>query len=497
MVFHGKTFNKLKTLGSPYLISTAYIIAALIGAVYVDPLLSLALGAFAIGCTVWNLDLAIRVFLAVTLLVPSTFSWRFGLFDIGPARIMLIFFIFTWIYYWKKGKVQISRTPYDLVVLLILFAMLMSFSVNSITMNDSQFNQAIKAIFVTVVEWFVLFYFVSGMFNSFERIKKITAFITVLIGIVAVVAITESIFGIRPYDWIATHLPALSLTPEKLLQTGTEDLLRGGVIRVVSTTTSPHEVGLLMAMGAPIAIYMLSIAKKLNEKVAWLIILGVIATGLSVTVTRGAYLAIIAVVACVTVLSRNSYIRLNIYYFFIFGAIIVLLVPNMKSTIGGVLLFGFTGDDASSKARSEDWPQAQALLKENELLGIGTGKVLGHQLDYGNTVKRSFFWTDNYFLAWLTETGIIGLASLSFMWLTIGITLARGKKIMGILGEKIHDLRIAYFATAIAFFIMCLTFDAFAFINVAKIFWVILGLAAALSNYEIKQLRQKNHAFGI
>lgn len=484
----GRPYEYLKSNRNAFIRVTCFALLALIGGIFVNLWLAIFVGIASAYSVFWNLRNAWIIYLATTLLIPARFSWRIIIIDIGPSRFFLVLFLLTWVYYWRKGEVKIRKTPLDTAIFILIFSMLLSFSINSFFMNDSQFNQALKTLGVSIIEWFFIFYATSTIAKNWEEVEKYLKIIMGFTASISLVGIFEFIANFRIYDWILKYLPEPTHETAIGLQSSGAGVARAGMERIVSTTVSPHEVGLIMAMCLPFAMYFLAYKQKLYDKGIWISVVALIVIALGLSITRGATLASLAVLVCLSLLSYKWSLRFGFYFVMVFVSISFIFLPNIRNTYLGIgesslkiIKAGSTKSDLSYEARSEDWPEAKKLLKDHEVAGIGLGIVTGHELDYFNQVSPSFFYTDNYYLAALTETGIIGISAYIFLGMSIIVFLSRKEQLAGVIGLQVRDLRIVFLASSLAFLVMCATFDALAFSAVARFFWVVLGLAASLA----------------
>lgn len=497
----GSLYEYLKDNRTAFLKASGLLVIALIAGFFVNEWFAIIIGAAGVASAFWNLKNAFIIYVAATILIPSRFSWRIDVIDIGPSRLFLVLFLLTCVYYWHKGEVKFRKTPVDIAILVLLFSMLLSISINSLLMTDTQFIQAFKTLGVSLIEWFLIFYAVSSIAKSREEVEKLVKTIMVFAASISLIGMLEFVTKLRIYDWLLKYLPDPSHATDIGLQASGSGVLRAGMGRIVSTTISPHEVGLLMAMCLPFALYFLAYKKKIFKKSIWMLVVALIVIALGLSITRGALIAAAAVLICLTLLSYKRHLRFGMYFVMVFVLMTFIFLPHIRQTFVGIVqsgvkmtLAGSTASDTALKARTEDWPQAKILLKDNELAGIGLGMVTGHQLDYENQVDPSFFYTDNYYIAALTETGIIGISAYFFLALGIIAFLTRREMLLGIEGLRVRDLRIVFLASLAPFFAMCATFDAFAFSTVSRFFWIILGLAASLAISEVSSSKMVHSA---
>lgn len=443
----------------------------------------------------WSLDRALYAFLIATLLWPYTMGWQMGPLLWGPSRILFVVLIITFISFWVKGGVRLQATPLDLALLIFFGAMLASLAFNSNNMTPGQFNIGLKTVGNSAVEWFVLYYIVTSVPGDFSKIRRFLAVITGLIVIVAVVGVIEYFIGFRIFEWLRPHIPGganmESNLHEPYLQAGTYSVIRGGITRIISTTISFQEVGTLMAMTIPFLLYLLAYAKSQRQVVAWIVGLGFVSSALLLSVTRGAMLAAVVAVAFQSLFSRKGILRSGV----VIGAAAVILAfiffPKLVGAVSSVTSPEILPQEQNVQVRLNDWPYAAKMIENNELLGVGPGLVLRQQLGYGTEdIPFSFAVLDNYYLAVAVESGLLGVGSLLIIWGAIAWVLLRRRRLPPPIGSEIQDLRAAFFSSALAFMVLCLTFDAMGLMTLSKFFWVIVGLGVALARIEQKMARE-------
>lgn len=462
------------------------LVAALAAGVFFNLYAAMVIGLIAIVLPYWQLDRALILFLAATLLWPQTLAWPVGPLLWGPSRIMFLALVLTWVFAWSKGWVALRNTPLDLPLLLFIAVLFISEVIISSGMTADQFSRSIKVIGFTLVEWFALYYIVTSIATSKKVIQKIIGIMIVLISIVALVGVIEYLTGVRVFEWLRLYLPGgesmRSNIHEQLLQKKLWAFYRGGIVRIVSTTISPHEVGTLMVMTLPLVIYFIAYVRSWRQRLPCMISLGLIVSALILSVTRGAMLASIIVILCISLFSKKGLLRATIILMAASVIIAITIFPNLSNVLMTVSSAGDISGDTSIYTRAEDWPEAFRLIQGHELTGLGPGLVSGQKLvGYGTSVSQSFKSTDNFYLSTFAETGILGIASLIFILSSIFAILIRRRRLSASdSGDEVYDLQIALLSSSVGFMFMSFTFSAFNFMTVTKYFWVIVGLGMAL-----------------
>ncbi|MBI5870712.1 MAG: O-antigen ligase family protein [Actinobacteria bacterium] len=472
--------------GHGVLMASLVFIAAIPVALVMGPAAIIPIGLLAIIIPYWTPERSLAVFLAATLLTPSRYSWTVGPIDWGLSRLLFVAMVIGCTIAWSRGEFRLRKTPMDTAIFLFVTAMLCSFAFNSLGMTSDQFLRAAKTFGFSVVEWFILFYLVANIPKDWRQLRRFVVLICALVSIVGAVGIIEYATSFRFFEWLLRYLPPVTpLATGGSIFPSVEILTREDIIRVISTTISPHEVGLMAAMTLPLVLYFLAYAKKSRKQMALpLIALALIAAALLLTVTRGAVLASVGAVLCLSILSNKPLLRAGIVIMASAALLSFALVPSLVGAVLDVSKPETLTKDSAVESRTEDWPQAFLLLEGHELSGIGLGKVTGHTLPYGRGVSESFIYTDNYYLGAIVEMGALGICSIALMWFGFFTVFTRRRRLPGEFGNEVHDLRIAILSSGVAFMIMCATFDALSFTTVAKFFWLTMGLGIALARIE-------------
>lgn len=467
-------------------LSGAILIVALLAGFYINPLLAIAMGLVVALASFISLERSLLFFLIGTLLWPYTMGWNVGPLLWGPSRLLFILMIFAWVLAYIRGEVSFHRTPVDLALLIFITVMLISFMVNAPYMLSDQFSIALKMLGYITVEWLLLYYLVSTIPKNWQQVRKILVYISIIISIVALVGILEFITGIRFYEWLRPMLPGgdhmRSNIHEVGLQLRQPSLVRGDILRIVSTTISFQEVGTFMAMTIPLLLYFLAYSRTRRQTILWLVMIALTTGALFLSVTRGAFLAAVIAILIITLFSKRSLLRSSFLFMIAIVLVTLMIFPNLFVAAQSVIAPGI--EEGTIQGRLHNWPAAITMLTGNELFGIGPGQVVARILAVGNAASGSLGVTDNYYVKMTVELGALGLGAILIVWGVIISVLGGKRRLKGDLGDEVRDMRIAILASLVAFMIMCFTYDALAFMAVSKFFWLLLGLGIALTRLE-------------
>jgi O-antigen ligase len=287
--------------------------------------------------------------------------------------------------------------------------------------------------------------------------------------VVAGLSIVESWTGYNAFDHIDSVLPMLQHVDAP------ESSERGGKLRVMGSAQGSIALGAALAMMLPLAAYLGLRARRWF----WWAAVAVMALGALATLSRTSILMLIVILAVLLWLRPKQVRR---FWPVLLPAVIVvhLLLPGTIGTL-----------------RSSFFPKEGLLAQQSENAGArGSGRVadLGPALDefsqtpvfgqgYGTRLtgrdKQNAQILDDQWLKTLLETGLVG--ALAWLWIFSRSIrrLARAAK-----EDQSEDglLYVALAASIMAFAIGMVLFDAFAFIQVTFILFILLALGSVALN---------------
>ena len=255
---------------------------------------------------------------------------------------------------------------------------------------------------------------------------------------------------------------------------------RLGIERVFGTATGPLEFAALLSAALPLAAHLAIHGRQRIERWigggAGLLII----VGLPMSVSRTAVVGFF-VAGLLTIIGLEPRYRQRALLGFGVGAAVLLFVfPAVTdATVGLISDFtGQSGDGIGIEGRTDDYDPVATLIRERPVLGRGLGyhDPEAAQLIDGERVRA--FYLDNQFLTELVNGGVVSFLATIALPLT-GIRAGRRARA---LARDPRDAHLAY-SVACALGVLALTwafFDAFSFRASAGLFFLLLGMAAAM-----------------
>jgi polysaccharide biosynthesis protein PslJ len=428
----------------------------------------LLLMVFALGYRVllsWRS--ALTGLLLVVLFIPIR---RYALpgnmpFQLEPYRLLVLVIGLGWFAsLLVDPRVRLRRTGFEAPMLLILIAILASDIA-----NPSRVNGLSKDVAKTLTfsfSYFLVFYVIVSVVRTPELVERL---VRVLVGggaIVAVAAIYEYRTGYNVFNHIADLIPVLKPSGPPLVAE------RGGRERVYASAQHPIALGAVLVLLLPLAIYL----ARTSGKRRWTLIGALLLMGALATLSRTGIIMLV-VLSFVLVRLRPDLKRFWPVLIPLL-AIVHVALPNTLGSIvssfhpkGGLVASEQVGKGTYGSGRLADLGPGLHEAKSYALFGEGFGTRI---TEWGRANAPIL---DDQWLNTLLETGALGI--LSWIWLfgRAYRRLARGARS----DDSSHGWLLAALAASIvAFPIGMMTYDAFSFIQVNLMVYVLLALGAVL-----------------
>jgi polysaccharide biosynthesis protein PslJ len=261
------------------------------------------------------------------------------------------------------------------------------------------------------------------------------------------------------------RIPGLTLAIPPAAEFALEE--RSGLRRVVATSSHPIEFGVVLAIVLPVALHLALTATESEKRVRWLCF-GLIAFAVPLSLARSAILGVL----CGTLMMWCGWSwprkKLALKVTMLYLVTMKFLVDGLLGTIRGMFTNMF--NDPSYTGRTMDYAKVGEMFGQKPWFGHGLGT-------FDPTI---YFYLDNQYLGTLIETGLIGLVTMSLLFI-IGMFTARSvhrmSKLAGL--HELGELGRALAASVLVIITSFITFDALAFRMVAGLLFVLLGLIGA------------------
>jgi hypothetical protein len=419
----------------------------------------------------WTRLLAVLVL--IILFIPMR---RYSLpaslpFQLEPYRIFVAFLVVVWgAALLVDRRLQLRRTGFEGPLIAVVGSAFASVIANPGRVQATS-SQVTKSLMFLLSFVLVLYLLVS----TIRRLDEVDALAKTLVvggSIVALSAIIEARTGFNIFNHLSRIIPILhggQISGPEFLRVGT------GKSRVFGSAEHPIALSAALVMLAPLALYL---ARRYRQR-RWIFCAGLIGIACASTVSRTAVVMFIAMIVMFVWLRPRETIRL-------WPALIPLLLavhlvlPGTLGAIkhsflpsGGLIAEQRAGGNLAGGGRLSKVGPALDLWKQEALFGQGYGTQVVDLNASG--VKANFF--DDQWLGTLLATGIVGV--FGWLWLfkrTIGQFGAEARRDDSYRGWLLTSIAAAVVAYAVGM----LTYDAFAFVQVTFLLFILIGMGAAL-----------------
>jgi hypothetical protein len=444
------------------------------------PTLPVAL-ALAIACVIaaghrtllrWHVLLASM--LLVILFIPIK---RYELpgnlpFDLEPYRLAVALVMGGWLVsLLVDPRVRARASGLDGPLWLIALSALGSALINGHRIDTLAVGGDVTKGLTFLLSYVLVFYLIVSVVRTLPHVRLL---VKVLVGggaVVAFFALVESQTGFNIFNRLADVAPFLVLKEDL----SGPRLQRGGSIRVFASGQGPIPLGASLVMLVPLALFLV---RASSRKALWwgatlVLVLGALASGSRTSVVM------LVVVGIVFLRLRPTHTRRALAIMLLPGLIAIhLVLPGAIGTIKGSFfpqegLIAQQSENAGTRGsgRIADLGPAMEEFVASPLLGQGYGtRITGRE-------RANAQILDNQWLKTLLETGALG--AFAWLWLYVRFGRRLGPEARADDGER-GWLLTALVASVTAFAVGQLFFDAFAFIQVTFIHYILLGIGAAL-----------------
>ena len=432
------------------------------------PVIALAI-VFALAYrTLLTWDSLLAVLVLVILFIPIQ---RYVLpgslpFELEPYRLLVAFIVAGWTAsLLVDPRVQLRRTGLELPVGLIVASVLGSIVANAGRVAAREPEVAKGVTFL--LSFLLLFFLIASIVRTAEQVDRL---LRVLVGggaVLAAFAILESRTQYNLFSHLSGAIPVLEPADFSVASSVEE---RGA--RAFASAQHPIALGAALMMLVPPAVYLLHRSRRRY----WWLAIGLLGLGSLATLSRTSVLMLVAVAGAFLWLRPKEMRRL---WPFLIPAVLAvhLVIPGTIGTLkgaffpeGGLIAEQSSNPGSRGQGRIADLGPSLQEFSHQPLVGQGYSTRIVDRTHPSDQIL------DDQWLGILLETGLVGFIGWLMLLLRPIRRLARAAR-----GDDSDHawLCAALAASLITYGIGMITFDAFAFIQVSFILFILLGLAVA------------------
>lgn len=253
--------------------------------------------------------------------------------------------------------------------------------------------------------------------------------------------------------------------------TGRSVVAAEGVRRAVGPYGHPNALALYLVRALPFALALLALSPDPRRRRALLVTCPLLALGLFLTFSRGAFVAVAIAVILLALVARRRDVRLALLGLLAVGGLLALL-------LSGTRFASLAGGGGSLGLRLLIWDATLEMVRDNPAFGVGLDQFLyqyaPRYIDPAAWEEKFTSHPHNLFLDFWTRLGIMGLAWVGWLIASLPAHLVRSWR--ATTGPARQRLTIAAGLACGAAVAHGLVDNYFFLIDLAFIWWFLLAL---------------------
>jgi polysaccharide biosynthesis protein PslJ len=410
---------------------------------------------------------------AVLLFIPIRRFTLGGGFPVAlePYRLLVLLIVACWLLaVLVDPKIRWRRTGFEGPLLAFTAIVLVSIALNIGWITGTGITGSVIKAASIFASFLLVAFFVASAINTRRQLDGIIILLVAGGTLIAILTLIEWKTGKNLFNRMDSFIPILRVDPGEILP----DNVRGGRVRAYASAQHPIALGALLVLILPLAIYLY----RRTGKVYWLPAAALLVFGALATGSRTAAGMLAALLVSFFVMKRNETIRLLPLLLPLAIACQVVMpgtLGTFKAIIfpsGGSVIKEQEGGQGDGEGRVADLGPSLQQFAKKPFFGQG----FGSRLTVSSDPQVNARILDDQWLGSLLEVGAFGVLALLWLYVRSVRMLARRAKN----DATPYGWLLATLGAAItAFAVGMLTYDAFTFIQVTFISFIMLGLAAA------------------
>jgi hypothetical protein len=420
------------------------------------------------GLLAWQTQVAALV--AVVMFIPIR---RYTLpaslpFQLEPYRLLVALIAALWVTSLLiDSRVRLRRTGLEGPLAAVMLAMFCSVVPNAGRISELGLQSYVIKTLTFFATFLVVYYLVTSVVRKWEDIDSTLALLVGCGVVVAVFALIEARTGANAFNHLRSIIPVLQQHSDGYL------VPRGARLRSLASAQHPIALGAMLAMLLPFIPYLAT----RGNRMLWLGGGSLLALATVATVSRTAILMLVVEGLVFLWLRPRETKRLWPLLIPIL-ALTHLAVPGTVGTLkdaflpeGGIVAEQQSGANTRGSGRLADLGPTLDQWAESPFLGHGVGtRVVEDGADQNAGIL------DDQWLGLLLDAGLAGVIAMFWLMRRALRRLAAGARTDP---SPRGLLLTAATASVAAYAVGMLTFDAFSFVQVTFVFFILLGLASS------------------
>jgi O-antigen ligase len=393
-------------------------------------------------------------------------------FELEPYRLLVAVIAAMWASSLLiDPKVRLRRTAFDRPVLAIITCVLLSDALNTKHIADLNVSSTVIKQISFLASFFLVYYMIVSLVRRREQLDGLLKTLVGGAAVVSVAALVEARTGYNVFNHLQGKIPLIHFEHQDLgFGYGLD---RGGRSRVFASAQHPIALGAALVVALPIAVYL----ARQTRRWIWLLAAALLLAAAMATVSRTSVVMLFVVIAIYVRHRPRRVLRM-------WPALIPLLVVVHLAAPGSL-----------GSLKESFFPKGGLITEQKKAAGtVGSGRIadLGPSLrewsqapvlgqGYGTRIpdgpKANAKILDDEWLTTLLETGLAG--ALAWVWLLFAAIRRFGRAARGDPTSR-GLLLLSIEASVAAFTVGMLFYDAFSFIQVVFLLFILLALGSVV-----------------
>jgi hypothetical protein len=391
--------------------------------------------------------------------------------QLEPYRLLVFLIAVGWVAsLLVDRRVRLRRSGFEGPIAVFVIAILGSFAMNA--GRVSSLSPIVSKRVLFFASFLIVFFLIVSTVTRARDIAFLSATLVACASVVGFLTVLEARTGVNAFSHLDSIMPVLRPLP--FIAEGVATDNRGGGVRAFGSAQHPIAMSAVFIMLLPLAAVLVRTRGKM-----WLIACALLVLGAVSTLSRTGISMMVMEIGVLVWLRPRHVLRL--WPAVIPAALLIhAAVPGSLGTMiqsffpAGGLAAQQTDTQVGSGRLATLMPALRKEFYPDPLLGEGFGtRVTGRE----EVVPQNAPITDDQWLATLLETGLLGFGAISWLFVRYVRRLGRAAKD----DDSPEGWLLAGFTAGVAGFAFgMLTYDAFAFIQVTLVMFILLALGSAL-----------------
>jgi hypothetical protein len=473
-------------VGSVVLLAAAVVAAPKAG-VLLAPVVAVAAIVAAAHRRLFGWDTLVRFLAVIIFLIPIkryTLPGGAG-FNLEPYRVLVALIAAAWTASLLiDPRVRGRRSGLERPILLFVGGIFASVAVNDGRIRELGIQTEVVKTLTFFASFFILFYLAVSLLRTYAQLHALVRTAVICGSVVAFAALIESRLHYNVFSHLHPVLPVLQFhDPALTAGLNSAYLDRAGTQRAYASSAHPIELSAVLVMLVPLAAYL----RRVTGNRRWTLSVLLLVLGMLATLSRTGIVMIVVEGLVFFRLRPVETKRLVPMMVPAFLAVSIALPHTLGSLYAAFFPKGglvaeqdahVTGNAAAADGRLADIGPSLKEFLQTPLLGQGFGTRISQIGGVQNAVKKTTARIlDDQWLGSLLEVGVIG--TLGLLWMFVR-TIRRLNRLGREDDDEVGWLAVALAASLYAFCVGILTFDAFGFIQVTILTFLLLAVSCSL-----------------